>query len=120
LVAAERLAGGSGRIQGIGLGAVAASGPLGPVQLHHPLSVAMEEPGQAGAVAAGALDRPDSFTLVAGHQLKQPLVAGWGGRHGQLLDHRAGGRDHDRRGVGVLVVSTPTTSSTRPASMAMR
>jgi len=35
--------------------------------------------------------------------LQQLLVAGWGGRHGHLGDHRAGGRGYDRGGVGVLV-----------------
>jgi hypothetical protein len=47
LVAAQGFAGGSGRVQRVGLGAVAADGPLGPVQLHHPLGLAMEEAGQA-------------------------------------------------------------------------
>src|SRR5512132_235204 len=47
----QGLAGRPGRIQGVGLGAVAAGGPLGPVQRHHLLLVGSQEPGQAGAVA---------------------------------------------------------------------
>jgi hypothetical protein len=48
LVAAQRLAGGPGGVQWVGLGGVAAGGPLGPVQLHNLFLVAMKEPGQAG------------------------------------------------------------------------
>jgi hypothetical protein len=46
LVAAEGFAGGPGRIQRVGPGAVAAGGPLGPVQLHHPLVMGSQEPAQ--------------------------------------------------------------------------
>jgi hypothetical protein len=47
---------------------VAAGGPLGPVQLDHLLGVAMEEAGQAGAIAAGALNRRDPLAwLLTGH-----------------------------------------------------
>jgi hypothetical protein len=76
LVATQGLAGGSGRIQGIGGGAVAAGGPLGPVQLHRLLSVGLQEAGQAGAVAAGALDRPHPPTVVLVGQPQQLLVTG--------------------------------------------
>jgi hypothetical protein len=54
LVAAQGLTGRPGGVQRIGLGAVAAGSSLGPVQLHHPLGLAMEEAGQAGAIATGA------------------------------------------------------------------
>jgi hypothetical protein len=37
----------TGHILTVGLGAVAAGGPLGPVQLHHLLGVGVQEPGQA-------------------------------------------------------------------------
>jgi hypothetical protein len=86
---------------------VAAGGPLGPVQLHHLLGLALKEPGQASAVAAGAFDRPDPFARLAGRHLQQLLVAGWGGRHGHLGEDRAGGGGHDRGGVGVLVGVDP-------------
>jgi hypothetical protein len=49
LVAAQGLTGSPGGVQGIRAGAVAAGGSLGPVQLHHLLSVGGQEPGQAGA-----------------------------------------------------------------------
>jgi hypothetical protein len=95
LVAAQGLAGGPGGIQRIGLSAVAASCSLGPVQLHHLLGVALQEPGQAGAVAAGAFNRPHTLTLMLASQLQQLPVAGRGGWHRHLLDHRTGrGDDH--------------------------
>jgi hypothetical protein len=103
LVAAQGLTGGPGGIEGVGLGAVAAGGPLGPVQLHHTLLVGGQEPGQAGAVAAGALDRPHPPPIVLVGQLQEPLVAVQAGGHGQGGHALAGTRDHNRRGVGVLV-----------------
>jgi hypothetical protein len=48
------------------------------------------------------------LTWLVAAQLEQLLVAGWGGRHGQLLNERPGDRGHDCGGVGVLGVSTPT------------
>jgi hypothetical protein len=45
LVAAQGLTGRPDRIQRIGLGAVAAGGSLGPVQLHHVLAMSLEEAG---------------------------------------------------------------------------
>jgi hypothetical protein len=85
---------------------VAAGGPLGPVQPHL-LGVAMQEPGQASAVAAGAFHRPDPAAWLPAGQLQQLPVAGRGRRHGQLLNERPGRRDHDRRSVGVLVGVDP-------------
>jgi hypothetical protein len=107
LVAAQGLAGGPGGIQRIGLSAVAASCSLGPVQLHHPLGVSLQEPGQAGAVAAGAFNRPHTLTLMLVSQLEQLPVAGWGGWHRHLLDHRTGRGDDHRGGMGVLVGVDP-------------
>jgi hypothetical protein len=107
LLAAQGLTSGPGGIQGIGLGAVAAGGPLGPVQLHHLLSVAMEEAGQASAVAASALDRPHPPTIVSVGEPQQLLVARWGCRHRCLGDHRPGGGGHDRGGVGLFVGVDP-------------
>jgi integrase len=37
----------------------AAAGPLGPVDLDHPLALCAQEGRQSGAIAAGALQRPD-------------------------------------------------------------
>jgi hypothetical protein len=107
LVAAQGLAGGSGGVQRVGLGAVAAGCSLGPVQLNDLLMVSMQEPGQPGAVAAGALDRPDPLAWLLGGQGQQLLVAGRRGRHRRLVDHRTGGRGHDGEGVGVLVGVDP-------------
>lgn len=79
-----------------------------------------QEPGQASAVAAGALDCPHPPTVLSAGEPEQLLVAGRGGRDGRLLEQRAGGGDHDRGGVGVLVGVDPMTSSTRSASITMR
>jgi hypothetical protein len=117
LVAAQRFAGRPDGIEGIGLGAVTASGSLGPVQLHHLLLVGMQEPGQAGAIATGALDRPHPPTVLSVGEPQQLLVADRGGRHRHLLNDRAADCLDDRSSVGVLWVSTPMTSSTVSASM---
>jgi len=69
--------------------------------------VGSQEAGQAGAVAAGAFDRPHPLTVVSVGEPEQLLVAGRGGRHGCLLEHRTGGRGHDRGGVGVFVGVDP-------------
>ena len=114
VVAAQGLAGRPGRIQGIGLGTMAAGGPLGPVQLDNLFLVAMQEPGQPGAVAAGALDRPHPPTVLAVGEPQQLPVAGRGGRHGRLLEHRTGGRGDDRGGVGVLVGVDPDGRARQP------
>jgi len=113
----QRFAGGSGGVDRIGLGAVASGGPLGPVQFHHLLGVGLQQAVQAGAVAAGALDRPDALAWLLVGQLQQLSVAGRGGRHGRLLNDCSGGGGHDRGGVGVLVGVDPMTTSMRSASM---
>ena len=107
LVAAQGLTGGPGGIQRVGLGAVAAGGSLGPVQLHHLLGVGMQESGQASTVAAGAFDRPHALARLLVGQCQQLAVAGRGGRHRCLSEHRPGGGGNDRGGVGVLVSVDP-------------
>jgi hypothetical protein len=57
LFAAERLPAGEDGIQGVALG-LGAAGPLGPVDLDHPLAPVGQEARQPGAVAAGPLQRP--------------------------------------------------------------
>ncbi len=57
LAAAERLPAGEDGIQGVALG-LGAAGPLGPVDLDHPLAPVGQEARQPGAVAAGPLQRP--------------------------------------------------------------
>jgi hypothetical protein len=52
--------------------------PLGSVQLHNLLLVGDEEPGQPGAVAADALDRPHPPTVVAVGEPQQLPIAGRG------------------------------------------
>jgi hypothetical protein len=107
LVAAQGLTGGPGGVQRVGLGPVAAGGPLGPVQLHHLLGMSLQEPGQASAVAAGAFDRPDAMARLLVGQCQQLAVAGRSGRHRCLGEHRPGGGGYDRGGVGVLVGVDP-------------
>jgi hypothetical protein len=120
LVAAQGLAGRPGGIQGVGLGAVAAGGPLGPVQLHHLFVVGGQEPGQPGAVATGALDRPDPPTILSVGEPQQLLVAGWGGGT-VTCSITAPVAATTTAAVWVcLWVSTPMTTSTSSASMALR
>jgi len=69
--------------------------------------VGSQEAGQAGAVAAGAFDRPHPLTVVSVGEPEQLLVAGRGGRHGHLLEHGAANCLNDRGGVGVLVGVDP-------------
>ena len=114
LLAGQGLAGRPGGVQGVGLGAVAAGSSLGPVPLHNLFLVGSQKSSQASAVTASALDRPDPLAWVAACHLEQLLVAGWGGRHRRLGDHRAGGRGHDRGGVGVLVGVDPDGRARRP------
>jgi hypothetical protein len=47
-------------VQGVALGPVAAPGPLGPVDLDHPLAMVDQEPGQPGPIAPGPFQGPDS------------------------------------------------------------
>jgi len=54
MVAAQGLPAGSDGVQQVALGAGPAAGPLGPVDLDHPLTLGGQEAGQAGAIAAGA------------------------------------------------------------------
>jgi hypothetical protein len=82
---------------------VAAGGSRGPVQLHHLLGVGMQEPGQAGAIAAGAFNRPDTLARLLLGQGQQLAVAGRSGRRRCLGDHRPGGGGDDRGGGGLLV-----------------
>jgi hypothetical protein len=77
------------------------------VQPYHLFGVGMQEPGQAGAVATGALNRPHPLAWLPARQLQQLLVASWGGWHGHLLEHRAGRGDDHGGGVGVLVGVDP-------------
>jgi hypothetical protein len=99
---------------------MAAGGPLGPIQFHHLLGVSGQRPGQPGTVAAGAFDRPHPLTVVLIGQLQELPVAVGGGGHGQVGQDLAGGCGHDRGGVWVcLWVSTPMTTSTESASMAI-
>jgi hypothetical protein len=54
--------------------------------------VGMKESGQAGAIAAGALDRPHPLAVVLVGELEELLVAVGGGGHGQVGQGLAGGR----------------------------
>jgi hypothetical protein len=51
VVASQGFAAGPDGVQGVALGAVAAPGPLGPVDLNHPLALVDQEPGQPGPIA---------------------------------------------------------------------
>jgi hypothetical protein len=61
LLAAECLAAGPDRVQGVALG-LGATSPLGSVDLDHPLAMIGQEAGQPSAVAARPLQRPAAAT----------------------------------------------------------
>jgi hypothetical protein len=68
---------------------------LGPVQLHHQLTAAGQQPGQPSAVPAGALDSPGPQPGMLAGEIHQGLVAVRGSWHRQLGQHAAGaGIDH--------------------------
>jgi hypothetical protein len=82
---------------------VAPLGAFRAVELDHELLTALKVPGQSGAVAAGALDRPGSQSGVLvgeGHKLD---IAVSGGLNGDLTEHAAGAGVDCGRGVGVDV-----------------
>jgi len=103
VLARERFASGAGGVEQVRLGAVAPRQPNGAIHLHHPLAALEQVRGQAGAEAAGALDRPDapSGCPLPGEG-EQPAVAEGVGGHLRLGDHASGGVA-DRRRVGVAV-----------------
>jgi hypothetical protein len=79
--------------------------PLGPSDLHHPLTPGLQERRQPGAVAAGTLHRPTAPTrhLHPG-ELEQLTVAGPISTHrclGEQATHHVG--DSSREGVAVGV-----------------
>src|SRR5215211_4938836 len=117
MVVGERLSGGADCVQGVALGTAAARGPLGPADLHNPLAMGLlQEGGQAGAVAAGALHRPAAPTrhLRLG-EVEQAAVAGRVGARRGLGEHAA------HRSVAAARVSrwvsTPMIPSMAPASL---
>jgi hypothetical protein len=59
VLAGEGFAAGPDRVQPITLGPVAAPGPLGPVDLDHPLALVDQKPGQPGSITAGSFQGPD-------------------------------------------------------------
>jgi hypothetical protein len=105
----EGVAGGAHGVQRIRPGTVAAGGPLGPVELDDVLAVTGQGAGEAGAVAAGALDRPGTLVGlgVLGGKGEQCLGAGGGGRHRGGGELGAGGGLDDGGGVGVAVGVDP-------------
>jgi hypothetical protein len=103
VLAREGLAGGPGGVEQVRLGAVAPCRPNGAIHLHHPLALLEKVRRQAGAEAAGALDRPDApprRTLPG--EGEQPAVAEGVGGHLPLGNH-ASGRVADRRRVRVAM-----------------
>jgi hypothetical protein len=107
MVAAQGLPAGSDGVQQVALGAAPASGPLGPVDLDHPLTLGGQEAGQAGAVAAGALHRPAAAARCSlGDKAQQGLGAGLVAGELQLGDQPAV-RVQDGGGVAVTVSVDP-------------
>lgn len=95
----------------------AAAGPaVGSVDLDDLQAVGAYEPGQPGAVGAGAFDadlgdRPQALGPVD----QRHLAAGGDGKRGAATE--AAGLVDDRRQVGVGMVSTPTVTGAGWAGM---
>lgn len=81
--AGEHSAGGADGVDRVGFAVPAAGAPVGPVDLDHGDRGGAEVPGQAGAVAAGALDTDVVQPAVAAEPGEHLLVTGEGG--GELL-----------------------------------
>jgi len=82
-------------------------GPLGPVDLDHPLVLVGQEAGQPAAIAAGALQRPAApARCLFGDNAEQRLVAGLVGWDLEL-GHQPAVAVKDRGGVAVTVGVDP-------------
>jgi hypothetical protein len=101
LGAGEGLAGGTDRVQWVGLRAVASLGPLWSVELDHDLLAPFEVSCQSGAVAPGALDRPRPQHRVLVGELNELGISISAGFDSDLSKHPAGPRVDRSRGVGV-------------------
>jgi hypothetical protein len=117
VVTAERLAGRSNSVQVIGLGAVAARRAGRTVDLDDPFALLEQVGGEAGAVAAGALDRPDptSWRLLDCEPVAAAVADGVGG-DGLVRDDPTSRADQATVWLS-LWVSTPMMWSTLSASM---
>jgi hypothetical protein len=107
VVAGQGLAAGPDGVQGVALGAVAAAGPLGPVDLDHPLALVDQQPGQPGPRVPRRFQGPDppAWGLGLG-QPEQPGMAGPVAWYLQGGPHPAVGVQ-DGRGVAVAVGVDP-------------
>ena len=76
----ERRAGGFDRVEPVGLAVAATLLTVGSIHLDHLDPGALQEPGQAGAVGAGALDPHPGQVTEADQPAVQIPVAAWGGR----------------------------------------
>ena len=103
----QGFAAGPDGVQGVALGPVAAPGPLGPVDLDHPLALVDQKLGQPGPIAARPLQGPHPPARGLGvGQLEQPGMAGLVAWHLQGGPDPAGGVQQGR-GVAVAVGVDP-------------
>ena len=103
-VAGEHRAGCPLGIQGVGLGTTGTARSNGPLDLEHLLALAVQEAGEAGAVAPCPLERPHTIsTRPARHLSERIPVTRLRGRVGVLMDTSAGcGLEH-AQGMRVFV-----------------
>jgi hypothetical protein len=102
MLSAERLASSPVGVEDVGLGTVAAGGPLRAVDLNHPLALFEQMRGDPGAEAAGALDsptRPAGITAVLADPGQHSLVAKGVGGDRDVTEFAAGRVDKPK-GVG--------------------
>jgi hypothetical protein len=107
VLAAQCFPAGPDGVQRVALGAAAAPGPLGPVDLNHPLALGGQNAREPGAVAAGALQRPAApVRHPLDDEAQQLGVARLAARDLQL-GHQPAVVVQDRGGVAVTVGVDP-------------
>jgi hypothetical protein len=86
MVTGQGFAAGPDGIQHIALGPVAAPGPLGPVDLDHPLTLVDQKPGQPGPIATGPFQgpHPPAWRLLVSQSEQQGMAV-------PVAWHRQGG-----------------------------
>jgi hypothetical protein len=101
--ASQRIASGALGVDRVGLGPGSSRGPLRAIEFDDQLISVGEMPGQAGAVAAGALHRPGAQAGVLLGQGNQLAVAVRVGGHGRSGQHGPVSCIKDRGGVCLTV-----------------
>jgi hypothetical protein len=93
MVAAEDVAGGADRVEGVAVAGAAPWWAFGPADLDDAFAPSDQECGESGAVAAGSLDRPAAplWQVMVGEPKQSPIAAGVGEGFGATQGRPDGG-----------------------------